>query len=120
MNYNEIKKLCSLKKIAVKNLAEKIEMTETGLYSAFRNNTLKIRDLEQIAKVLGVTVDYFFDEKDDQKNININGNMQVGNKKSNINDNANNELETCKKELALTKEILKGKDEIIELLKGKK
>ena len=76
MYYNNIKKIAGQKKITLRELAERIKMSEAGLYYAFRNDSLKVKDLEKIAEILDVPFDKFFEKG----NIDVN---QYG-KNSNI------------------------------------
>ena len=62
MDFNKIKSLAKSNKISLKELAEKISLTEVGLHQSLKNKSLKITDLEQIAGILGVPVSSFFDE----------------------------------------------------------
>ncbi len=61
MKYHKIKDLSSEKNISLKHLAVKIGLSEQGLHSSIRNETLKIDTLEKIASALGVSVCDFFD-----------------------------------------------------------
>lgn len=91
MNYNLIKITAEKSSIAIKHIAEEIGMSETGLHAAIRNETLKIRDLENIAKVLSVPVSTFFD---DAKGSNIIGDLKdstaVNSMGSNVHINTGN------------------------------
>jgi transcriptional regulator with XRE-family HTH domain len=60
MNYEIIKELAKQKGLSIKKLGDEIGMSDSGLYTAFINNTLKIDTLEKIAEVLGVSPSYFF------------------------------------------------------------
>jgi DNA-binding Xre family transcriptional regulator len=60
MDYSYLKETIKTKKKSIKGIAELIEMSEQGLHSAFRNNTLKIKDLESICNVLKVSPCIFF------------------------------------------------------------
>ena len=62
MVYNKIKTECNKQKISIPVLAEKINMTKSGLYKAIENKTLTIEKIQEIANVLGVPVIYFFEE----------------------------------------------------------
>jgi transcriptional regulator with XRE-family HTH domain len=116
----KIKGLAKNRGITIKDLAVRIDMSEANLYKVFKRKSIETKYLQKIADVLSVPISYFFDDNqsDDKKNINVNGVMQIGSKNSNNNDSAS--LEACKKELDSLKHRLKDKEEIIELLKGKK
>jgi transcriptional regulator with XRE-family HTH domain len=99
-------------------------MSEAGLYTAMNRGTLKVRDLEKIAKVLNVPVSYFFEDEDSVKKENIGGHniIQNGNgtnnklsislKDSEI-DKLHVEIQGLKREVELLKEMN-------EMLKGRK
>jgi len=65
----KVEDILNKKNISKVFLCEKIGITQQGYYSIFKNNSLKITLLEKIAKVLGVPVGYFFDEKKGSKEI---------------------------------------------------
>ena len=62
MNYDKIKILSEEKNLAIKNLAQKIGITEAGLHQMVRNKSIKVDILENIASILDVPVSYFFEE----------------------------------------------------------
>ncbi len=109
-----------------------IEMTEQGLSSAMKRDTLKVKDLEKIASVLGVPVGYFFEEVDLTKKIIGDNNIYsegtqnaVGNNYANC-DKYIKEIEYLKKEITLKdnekeslKETIKSKNDMIEILKDR-
>jgi transcriptional regulator with XRE-family HTH domain len=64
LNYSRFKNVLEVQKITLKFVAEKIGMTSHGLSAAFKNNTLKVRDLQSISEVLDVPVSTFFDDKE--------------------------------------------------------
>lgn len=70
MKYSKIKKLAKDKNISLKELADKINMTEGGFFQSFRNETLKVSALEKISDVLNVPINYFFDDEKDFDNSN--------------------------------------------------
>jgi len=96
-----------------------IGKTKQTINNYFSGRTkIDVETLEDIAKVLGVPVKYFFDEKESQKNINLNGTQNVVNNNGNSNSSA--DFEACKKELEAIKRESALKDKIIEILEGKK
>jgi len=137
MNYNKIEELRKSKGIAKKFMLEHLGMSRPGFDTALKNKTLKVRDLEKIAEILGVSVISFFEDYNSSRNL-INSN-QVGtgnissigggfvNKVFAENDKAGKESKQLRKErhknLLLEKENThlkeqsKLKDEIITLLK---
>ncbi len=68
MDYEQIKTLCKQNNLSIKELSEKIGMSDAGLYRAFINNSLKVETLEKIANVLGVSAGNFFDNSGDALN----------------------------------------------------
>jgi transcriptional regulator with XRE-family HTH domain len=62
--YNKIKILAGENKISLKDLAEKIGLSEQGLHSGIKKQTLSVTNLERIAELLGVPVSYFFEDKE--------------------------------------------------------
>ena len=57
---SKIKNLVKKREISIKFLAEKIKMTESGLHSALKNNSVKIKTLHEISIILDVDISYFF------------------------------------------------------------
>ena len=66
MDYELVKRLIRANKSTVKKVAEAIGMTEPGLYKAFKNDSLTVNKLENIAKVIGIPVIQFFIEDTEQ------------------------------------------------------
>lgn len=61
MNFNKIKNICEQKGLPISTLADKIGISEAGIYLSFRNKSMKVDILEKIAKVLEVPIWVFFD-----------------------------------------------------------
>ena len=114
MNYERIKRAAKEKKIAVRNLCAKINLSEAGFYETIKNDTLKVRDLEKIAITLDVPIVYFFDEMVEMSSIEIKNNHTViGEHNGHIYNSENKEnIET-----QLYKERIKSLEEQIILLK---
>ena len=113
MNYSIIKELANEKNFSIRKLCLKIGISEQGLHAAIRNNTLKIRDLEKIANVLGVNIEYFFKEN---SNIDISGQVQIGNgNKQNM--NYADRFKDMEADNRLLKEKIKGLQNEVLLLK---
>lgn len=51
-----IKLLCSIKGLPLKDLANVIDMTETGFHKALNRNDFKVSTLKKVAKALDVSV----------------------------------------------------------------
>ncbi len=60
---DKIKHTAQDKEVALKTLASKIDMTETGFYAMLRNKSIKVETLIKISKVLGVEPASFFSNK---------------------------------------------------------
>ena len=58
----KIKKLCEKRKIGIKDLALKIDMSPSGFYSALNENSLRVDKLLLIAEFFEKPIFYFFDE----------------------------------------------------------
>lgn len=56
----KIKELARKNQITLKELAEKIGITEQGLYTTFKNESLKVTTLLKISEVLNVDINEFF------------------------------------------------------------
>ena len=61
-NLQRIKDLAEERKISVRELAERVGLKENQIHVMCRTNSTKIDTLERIAKGLGVSVSYFFDD----------------------------------------------------------
>lgn len=60
MNYNIIKDLCHANKMELPDLAKKIGMSVSGLYTTMNSGKMKIETLERIAETLNVSIEVFF------------------------------------------------------------
>lgn len=63
INLGIIKELCTQKGITLKKLAQDIDISQTGLTSAIKNNGTTLETLWKIANYLGVSVGLFFGEE---------------------------------------------------------
>lgn len=79
MDFSTIKTLCKERNITIPQLAEKIQVSEPGLYQMIRSESIKVDILEKIANTLNVPIWYFFDldpetpyikDIEEQKNLN--------------------------------------------------
>lgn len=61
MNYSLIKILKDKNKLSYESLSALIGKTKNGLMMAIKNETLSVKDLENIAKAVGVTPCVFFE-----------------------------------------------------------
>lgn len=106
MNYNDLREVCTSKKISIKELTEQIGYTRQGLQSALDNQTIELRKLKSLCEVLKISIYEFF--KDESQ---INGNQ------SNIKDKTL--INSLNREIELLKQQITDKEEIILLLKDK-
>jgi transcriptional regulator with XRE-family HTH domain len=58
-----VKKYCKQQGLTLKELAERVEMTETGLSRALKRKSLKVKTLERISEVLQVPIAALFGEE---------------------------------------------------------
>jgi transcriptional regulator with XRE-family HTH domain len=61
MDYSRIKVELELKRITIRELCIKIDITEQGLHQMIRKKSMKIETLERISQVLGLSVSYWFE-----------------------------------------------------------
>lgn len=63
MNLIRIKNIAEKKKISIRQIALKIDMSEQNLHKCIKDNRIEAEYIEPIAQILGVPVNYFFDEE---------------------------------------------------------
>ena len=119
-NLLKIRELCKEKKITIREMANRVGLSEGALQALIKNGSTRTETLEKIAKELDVSAGIFFSEDSTIGNI---GHTTNGN----YNQIGSIEINSCpiKLEKALLKieyleQTLKDKEEIIELLKSKK
>ena len=104
---DRIREIRKQNKISQADISDKLEISITAFSKIERGLTNQsINRLEQISNILGVSIFTLFYDENSTKN-HIDNPLQ------------NDSYSTLEKELAYTKELLKAKDEIIELLKNK-
>jgi transcriptional regulator with XRE-family HTH domain len=64
MDVNKIRNLAVNKNINLKDLAEKIGMSEGGFHQSLKNNTLKVSVIEKIAEILQIPVFVLFEDNE--------------------------------------------------------
>ncbi|MEI7597263.1 MAG: helix-turn-helix transcriptional regulator [Bacteroidota bacterium] len=127
-----IKSLCKEKGLSLTSLADQIGISNQGMHSLLKNNSTTIATLEKICNILGVTPNYFFeDDKDSANSIHLNSGSGIaqysagdirGNNKI-VSDNGqyrkeiNENIEIFNNRIDGLKELVKAKDEIIDMLK---
>ena len=70
-NLHRIRDLCLEKKITLKDLANKVRISEVGLQRIIKTNSTKVDTLEKIAKALDVDIYEFFPNADFDFQINL-------------------------------------------------
>ena len=60
---NKIKEASKKKRIPINEIAQLIGISGNGLHLALKNDTLKVRDLQKIAEVLGIDIREFFEKE---------------------------------------------------------
>lgn len=130
-----IKQLAQSKGITIKELAEKINMTETGYYASIRNKSMKLEKLLKISEVLGEPLSTIVAEEkarytnkqsgignqvgnNNKQKIMDSGNQGVVRESSEANlNNLQHELELCQRENSHLKSQLALQENFIEFLK---
>lgn len=122
-NLQAIKDLAEQKNISIRELADKVGLKENQIHVMCRTNSTKIDTLEKIAKALGVSVSYFFDEAV-KLNIREAGRDYV--EKGKIEHNGNEQAGCAsieadlRDQIAQLKSQLADKDRIIKLMEEKR
>ena len=62
MNYNDLKIIAERKKFTIKELAESIGMTSTGLKRSIEGETMSIKTLRDLCDILQISISEFFGE----------------------------------------------------------
>lgn len=126
---SNLKEFIKQKRFTITEIAPMIGFTVNGLHTSIKNDTLKVRDLQKIADILNINVEKMFQNiNTDKPYLNESGTQvsQEGNSNSNKINSENNTDSKLKTENKFLKdkvknleEIIEGKNEIINLLKGK-
>jgi len=109
MNYKEVKEICDLKKVTIKELSERVGYTRQGLQSALDNDTIELRKLKLLCDTLRISPAQFFDAGRFGL-ILSGGHTQVGNNNQIV-------IDSKDKEIAMLREQLADKIEIIRMYK---
>lgn len=64
MDYNKIRSLCVDKRISLRTLAARIEMSQPGFMRMLKNQTMSVETLEKVAAVLRVPPTVFFSQSE--------------------------------------------------------
>ncbi|MBN2664806.1 MAG: helix-turn-helix domain-containing protein [Bacteroidales bacterium] len=117
----KIKELLLKNELTIENLAYKLGVSPATLHNLFKKNNTNTDLLKKISDVFEVPVSSFFDEEKNTNSGVANGSQINGNYNKvsiKVNEQAN-EIEKLNQEVSYLKELLKQKDEIINLLKNK-
>jgi transcriptional regulator with XRE-family HTH domain len=68
MDYSRIKTELDRKRMSLRDLCYRIDITEQGLHQMIRNKSMKIEVLERISQVLELPVSFWFSDSKDFKN----------------------------------------------------
>jgi transcriptional regulator with XRE-family HTH domain len=129
MSVNNILLIAKSKGYTQEIFAEKVGLSRFGLKNGLQNETIKLKDLKKIAKILEISLADLFndvihsDTLINEKGIQI---VQEGTKNYVASNNKINQDPTLKKEIEFLKDKIKfleqqvqDKEEIINLLKSK-
>ena len=121
MRLRRIRELCEVRSGGIKKLASDIGMTEANLHRRINANDIKASDLELIARVLNVSVTYFFDD-DTEVGVRQAGRDYVESGKIEHNGTEYNgphstaDLELIKENDDLKRKLIDAQERIIELI----
>ena len=116
---NQLEMILKKKGILQKELADKIGCTDVTLSKwKKKSETIKCLELEEISKVLGVSITYWFDDVAPAKNTSVA--KGHGSAASIYGDATAGTIAEKDKEIALLKELLAEKERTIQILIEKK
>ncbi|MDD3079581.1 MAG: hypothetical protein PHH37_10830 [Paludibacter sp.] len=110
MKYSDFSKLCRDNKISIKEASSKIGYTRQGLQIALDNETIDLRRLKLLCKVIGISPLEFFSEEEFADNATKSSNNNVERYKL--------MLEQKNIEIRYLEDTVNDKIEIIRLLKS--
>jgi len=118
---NKIRQLCKERRISLKELAEGINITQTGLQGILKNNSTSLDKLIEIVEFFKVPVGTFFDEPEAPIGNGVNMTATGNNNKQSValND-CHHKVALLEKEIEGLKKEIEGKDKIIGLLERSK
>jgi DNA-binding Xre family transcriptional regulator len=114
INLLKIRTLAENRAGGVRKLASDIGMSEANIHQCITANKIQAGDLEKIAHELNVPVGYFFDEAHPAT---ISQRVKKGNATVSVYGDAATGLSDKDREIEYLREIIKGKDEVITMLK---
>ena len=110
MDYSRIKNELECKKLSVRELCYKIDVTEQGLHQMIRKKSMKIEILERISRVLNLPVSYWFQDEINTGNTVWNGIL---------NTDRNGEIKNSKVSDEKIDSLTKNLNEILKVMANK-
>lgn len=92
---NKLRYILKKKKITIKELAERIGVTDKGMGLMLKTNSFKVENLQKISKVLQVPMKYWFEEVED-----FPGSHAINEENANYGFNVSREVELLEKRIA--------------------
>jgi len=77
MDYSRIKNELERKNLSIRELCNKIDVTEQGLHQMIRNQSMKIEVLERISSALEIPVTFWFEKQTNTRNSGSNKRMSA-------------------------------------------
>jgi transcriptional regulator with XRE-family HTH domain len=107
-NSQKIKELCKRHNMTLKELSEKIGLSQTGLQGIFKNNSTSIETLQKICQVFNVSVEYFFSPLEEVDILDEDGSILPAkqNKSSVVSDPAKLRITQLEEQVADKKHII--------------
>lgn len=69
LDYNKIKNLAAAKRIPIKELARRCDLSEQGFHYMLKKQTMRVDTLERICETLEITMVDLFDDNMDTSNV---------------------------------------------------
>lgn len=128
-NLQKLKNLAKKKGISIRDLADRVGLKENQIHVMCRTNSTKIDTLDKIAKELGVSISYFFEEniyvKKEVYNQYGHHNSQareigtINYNRESTSTDPNDEIRLLTGQIALLRDLLDEKNKTIERYKSK-
>lgn len=114
MNINKLKLLIEKSGLSKQYIAEKCSISRPTLDNVLSGSDAKISTVESLSSFFNVPVGYFFDYSSVNQTCNGNDNIIIG-KDNNIDmSNYRSRFEDAQKEIEHLKEVIEGKDKLLE------
>jgi len=108
--YNKIEELAKKRKISIRKLCDKAEITDSAYHNGKGNFALKVKTIMKFADILKVSPAYFFED---------NGDTEYQQAKDKPGDSEKTERVGLEREAELLKELIREKDKRLKLLEEK-